>query len=161
MELPLSDLSNFRLIGLKLDHKTTNKNFKAAIDCGMLWQKFESEKWLERIPGKLETNIYAIYFDYEGDHTAPFSFFIGCKVAEDEKVPEGMLALQIPSSSYVKYLAKGKMPECIAEAWGEIWKSETNRLYQFDFEIYGRGSWDWNNASVEIYVSSAQTSNNE
>ena len=161
MKTPLIDLSNFHLIGLKLDHRTTNKNLKAAVDCGMLWQQFESEKWFNRIPGKLDNQIYAVYYDYVGDHTDPFSFLIGCKVAADEKVPEGMSALHIPSNSYVKYLAKGKMPDCIGEAWAKIWKSASNRLYQFDFEIYGSDSWDWNNASVEIYVSSAQTSNKE
>ena len=70
MGLPLTNLSDFRLIGLKLKHKSTNKNLKAAIDCGMLWQQFESE-------------------------------------------------------------------------------------------IYGSESWDFNNASVEIYVSSNQASNSE
>ncbi len=57
--------------------KPSNENHKAAIDCGMLWQQFESEKWFDRIPDKLERNIYAVYYKYDGDHTKPFSLFIG------------------------------------------------------------------------------------
>jgi len=70
--------SEFKLIGLKLDNKTTNEGGKSSIDCGSLWQKVERENLVERIPEKLSEEIYAVYFDYEGDHTKPFSYFIGC-----------------------------------------------------------------------------------
>jgi predicted transcriptional regulator YdeE len=77
----------FKLIGLKLNNKTTNENGQSGIDCGSLWQTFEIENFAERIQDKLSDEIYAVYYDYEGDHTKPFSYFIGCKVKTTFKTP--------------------------------------------------------------------------
>ena len=68
--------NNFRLVGLKLENKTTNENNQSSTDCGNLWQKFEREKIFELIPNKVTNEIYAVYFDYEKDETKPFSYFI-------------------------------------------------------------------------------------
>jgi predicted transcriptional regulator YdeE len=35
-------ISGFKLVGLKLDKKTTNENGQSNFDCGNLWQKFET-----------------------------------------------------------------------------------------------------------------------
>jgi predicted transcriptional regulator YdeE len=72
------NISEFKLIGLQLDKKTSNEGGQSGIDCGNLWQKFEKENFAELIPNKLGDEIYAVYFDYEGDDTKPFSYFIGC-----------------------------------------------------------------------------------
>jgi len=145
--------SEFKLIGLKLDKKTTNEGGKSSIDCGSLWQKFERENLVERIPDKLSEEIYAVYFDYEGDHTKPFSYFIGCKVKMDTDVLKGMDSLLVPSENYAMVIAKGKMPDCVANSWKEIWNSNIERAYNFDFEKYDERSKDWSNAEVEIFVS--------
>jgi predicted transcriptional regulator YdeE len=42
--------NNFRLVGLKLENKTTNENNQSSTDCGNLWQQFERENIFERIP---------------------------------------------------------------------------------------------------------------
>ena len=145
--------SVFKLIGLKLDHKTTNDGGQSSVDCGNLWQKFETENFAERIPDKLSTEIYAVYFDYEGDYTKPFSYFIGCKVKIDTDIPQGMDNLIIPAGSFTKVIAKGKMPDCVANSWKDIWSSKIDRAYKYDFEIYDERSKDWSNAEVEIFVS--------
>ena len=144
----------FKLIGLKLNNKTTNESGQSGIDCGNLWQKFETENFAERIPGKLSDEIYAVYYDYEGDYTKPFSYFIGCKVKIDTQNFQGMDSLIIPAGSYYKVIAKGKMPDCVANSWKKIWSSIIDRAYQFDFEIYDERSKDWNDAEVEVFVSS-------
>ena len=146
--------SEFKLIGLKLDNKTTNEGGQSSIDCGNLWQKFEKGNFAERIPDKTGDEIYAVYFDYEGDNTRPFSYFIGCKVKIDSAVPDGMDNLIIPAGSFIKVIAKGKMPDCVANSWKDIWRSKTDRAYKYDFEIYDERSKDWSNAEVEIFVSS-------
>ena len=143
----------FKLTGLKLDHKTTNENGQSGIDCGSLWQQFETGNFAEKIPGKLSNEIYAVYYDYEGDHTKPFAYFIGCKVNMDAQNVQGMDSLIIPAGSYYTITAKGKMPDCVADSWKQIWSSITNRAYQFDFEIYDERSKDWNNATVKIFIS--------
>ena len=143
----------FKLIGLKLDHKTTNENGQSGMDCGSLWQQFEAGNFAEKIPEKLSDEIYAVYYDYEGDHTKPFAYFIGCKVNMDAQTVHNMDSLIIPAGSYYTLLAEGKMPGCVADCWRKIWSSVTGRAYQFDFEIYDERSKDWNNARVEIFIS--------
>ena len=145
--------TNFKLVGLKLQGKTTNENNQSSKDCGNLWQKFEKDKIFDLIPNKLSNEIYAVYFDYEKDETEPFSYFIGCKVDENSEIPNNLTSLEIPSQSYVKVTAKGVMTGCITEAWEKIWNAEIQRKFGFDFEIYDERSQDWNNAELDIYVS--------
>ena len=149
-----TEKDEFKLIGLKLNSKTTNEGGQSSIDCGNLWQKFETENFVERIPGKFSDEIYAVYYDYEGDYTKPFSYFIGCKVKIDIQNLQGMDSLIIPAGSYYKEIAKGKMPDCVANSWKKIWGLLIDRAYQFDFEIYDERSKDWSDAEVEVFISS-------
>lgn len=142
-----------KLIGLKLDKKTTNEGGKSSIECGNLWQKFEKGNFIELISDKLGDEIYAVYFEYEGDSTKPFSYFIGCKVEIDAETPQGMDSLIIPTGNYSKVIASGKMPDCINNSWKDIWSSEIARTYLFDYEVYDERSNDWSNAVVDIFVS--------
>jgi predicted transcriptional regulator YdeE len=64
-----------------------------------------------------------------------------------------MDSLLIPAESYFQVTAKGKMTGCITDAWKRIWSSGINRTYQYDFEVYDERSKDWNNAEMEIFVS--------
>ena len=147
------ELEEIKLIGLALKTKTSNENGKSNIDCGNLWQKFETGNYASKISNKVSDEILAVYYAYEGDYTQPFSYFIGCKVKSDEEVPQGMDSLKIPKGNYSKIIASGKMPDCIANAWKKIWDSNIARAYKTDFETYGERSKDWNKAEVEIFVS--------
>lgn len=149
----MQNIATFKLIGLKLNGKTTNKNGQSGVDCGNLWQQFERENFADRIPGKLSDEVYAVYFDYQGDHTQPFSYFIGCKVKMDTEPPEGTDSLVVPSGNFIKVIAKGTMPDCVAGSWKHIWDSQIDRAYSYDFEVYDARSKDWSNAEVDIYVS--------
>ncbi len=147
-----TSIPEFRLVGISLGRKTYNANGQSGIDCGQLWQTFEQEKIFNQINDKIADDCYAVYYDYDGDHTQPFAYFIGCKVTADAIVPEGLEALQIPEQEYVHYIAKGKMPDCVANVWREIWQTEYPRNYQYDFEIYSAKSFDWNNAEVDVFI---------
>jgi predicted transcriptional regulator YdeE len=147
------EIKEFKLTGLALMTKTTNENGQSSIDCGNLWRQFTEGNYADRIPGKLGDDIFAVYYDYEGDHTKPFSYFIGCQIKNLEAIPPEMDVLIIPDGKYQLFTAKGKIPECIARAWTEIWASDIPRAYQFDFEIYSEKSRDWDNAEVEIFLS--------
>ena len=143
----------FKLIGLRLQGKTTNKNNQSSKDCGNLWQAFKSDKVFDLIPAKLSDEIYAVYFDYEKDETTPFSYFIGCKVRRNSETPKQLEELVIPAQKYRKFTARGVMTGCITDTWKEIWQSDLNRKFGFDFEVYDERSRDWNNAEVDIYIS--------
>ncbi len=146
-------LDEFKLAGVKLEHRTTNENGQSGTDCGNLWLRFEIERYAEKIPGKSGDEIYAVYFDYEGDYTQGFTYFIGYKVSKDTVIPDGIDTLIIPAGTYKKIVTRGKMPDCISDGWKKIWKSKTKRKYTFDFEIYDQRSRDWENAEVDIYLS--------
>jgi predicted transcriptional regulator YdeE len=143
-----------KLIGISLGFKTTNENEKAAEDCGALWQHFSGSFIAQKIKGRLNEAIYAVYYDYEGDYTKPYAYFIGCPVADDTEVPAGMETITIPEQTYEVVVAKGQMPDCIAIAWREIWKTRSiDHAYGFDFEIYGTKSKNWMDAEIDIYLS--------
>ena len=129
-------LAEIKLIGLSLGRKTTNENGQSAIDCGSHLQKFEAGKYAERIPNKINAEIFAVYYDYENEHTGPYSYFIGCKVDDNTIAPEGMDSLVIPKAEYIKIIAKGIMPDCVANAWRDIWTGNLERTYQADFERF-------------------------
>jgi len=148
MELP-----EIHLIGLSLPAKTMNENGKSGVDCGNLWQKFEKENYPGKIPNKLSEDIVAVYHQYDGDHTHPFSYFIGCKVANGTITPEGLDTLVISKGLFQKIIASGKMPDCVASSWNEIWNSDIPRAYQADYEVYDGRSKDWSNAEVDIFIS--------
>ena len=146
----------FKLVGLRLEGKTKNAGGQSGIDCGNLWQQFEKGNIAAKVPGKMGDEIYAVYHDYDGDHTAPFAYFIGCKVPADAEAPEGLSSLSIPAQSYTMFTAKGPVPDCIGDAWRRIWTSDTDRAYQYDFEVYDHRSKDWSNGEIDIFISTRQ-----
>lgn len=147
----------FKLVGIQLEKKTRNANGEANLDCGNLWQRFEKEQIPAKIPRAFADKVFAVYFDYEGDHNAPFSYFIGCKVTADTAVPDGLRSITIPEQEYQIFHAKGKIPECIGAVWNEIWSSDVHRKYGFDFEIYDERSANWEAAEVDVFISISNT----
>ncbi|GEP90774.1 hypothetical protein CTE07_24190 [Chitinophaga terrae (ex Kim and Jung 2007)] len=143
----------FHLAGIKLKGKTTNANGQSAIDCGNLWQEFQQGNYAAKVKEKAGEEVYAVYYDYDSDHTAPYAYFIGSRVNDESAVPEGMEHLFIPEGEYNKLTAQGKMPDCVADKWREIWSSDISRGYKFDFEVYDARSWDWANATVDVFLS--------
>lgn len=141
------------LLGIVFPGKTTNANGQSGIDCGNHWATFERENIAGRISGKVNNHVYAVYFDYDGDHTQPYRYFIGCPVESGTVVPEGLDALEIPEGDFIKIEAKGAMPDCVADAWRNIWRVNGPRAYRFDFEEYDERSANWQNAEVDIFLS--------
>lgn len=141
------------LIGIKLKKKTFNAGGQSMIDCGSLWQEFEKRNITGQIPDALGDEVFAVYYDYEGDHTKPFSYFIGRPVEKNAQRPDGLDELFIPESMFRRIEAKGKMPDCVAGAWRQIWQSDTERAYRYDFEIYDHRSRNWEDAEVDIFLS--------
>ncbi|SHJ66663.1 GyrI-like domain-containing protein [Pseudozobellia thermophila] len=143
----------FMLVGLQLKDKTTNKDNRSSVDCGNLWQQFENDKIFDLVPNKLSDEIYAVYYDYDKDETEAFSYFIGCKVAEGSDYPKHLSSLKIPGQTYHKITVRGVMTGCITDAWIKIWNSDLKRKFGYDFEVYDERSQDWNDAELDIYLS--------
>lgn len=146
-------IPQFELIGLALPSKTTNVNGQSGIDCGNLWQQFEKADLVHLIPGAINEDIYAVYYNYEGDEMMPFSYFIGCKVKPGTPIPVGLQGLEIPKQQSRKFVAKGIIPDCITAMWQQIWLVEKDRSFGYDYEIYTQKSKNWKDAEVDIFVS--------
>ena len=146
-------IEEIKLIGLALKQKTSNLNGQSHLDCTNLCHQFTDGKLAEIIPDKVSDDIFGVYFDHEGDTTKPFNYFIGCKVHSDSADCKNLQTLTIPAGNYFKIIVKGKMPDCMVDAWKNIWNEEINRAYQIDFEVYDERSKDWNEAEVDIYLS--------
>lgn len=146
-------IDEIKLIGLALKNKTSNINGQSHLDCKNLWHTFEDAKLAETIPDKISKEVLGVYFGYEGDSTQAFRYFIGCKVNSYAANCTHLQTLTIPGGNYQKIVVKGKLPDCMMEAWKDIWSGNLHRTYQVDFEVYDARCKDWENAEVDIYVS--------
>ncbi|OCK43485.1 transcriptional regulator [Tenacibaculum soleae] len=145
------ELEAFKIIGIAV--RTTNENNQAAKDIGTLWNTFMTEGILEKIPNKTASDIYSIYTDYESDYTKPYTTILGCRVNNIDEIPEGFVAITIEASSYKKFIAKGDLTKgAVYEKWNTIWKTDLDRSYTADFEIYGAAAQDPLNAEVDIFI---------
>jgi predicted transcriptional regulator YdeE len=142
--------ASFKIVGIKI--KTSNQ--KAMEDIGKVWKRFYAEDIKDAIPNKLNDDVYAVYTEYKGDYTKPYSYILGCAVSSLNTIPSGMIGITIPSAKYEVFIAKGKMPDKVVETWQQIWQPEIDkkRSYNIDFEIYGKKYNDPANSEVEIYI---------
>jgi predicted transcriptional regulator YdeE len=144
-------IQEFHVIGIAV--RTTNENGQAAQDIPALWNKFMSERILDRIPNKIDHSIYCIYTEYEKDYTRPYTTILGCKVENLDSIPEGMIGKTIEESTYTKYVAKGDLMQGVVFAeWTKIWNSDLDRTYTADFEVYGERSLNPADAEVDIFI---------
>ena len=146
-------IKEIHLIGLSLKTKTTNTGGQSSVDCTNLWHTFDDGRYADRITNKMSDEILGVYHHYEGDSSKPFFYFIGYKVKEGTPVPDGLESLIIPEGTYEKIAVTGKMPDCVTDAWKQVWAADYPRTYQTDFEVYDQRAKDWNNAEVDVYVS--------
>ena len=102
----------------------------------------------DRIPNRVDANIIAVYCDYDGDHTQPYTFFLGCAVTNSNTIPDGFTTRTISTGQYHRRRANGTMPAALMAAWSDLWTSDLNRSYKTDFEIHDLASPN----SVDIYV---------
>ncbi len=126
--------------------KTSNAPDAASVDIPKLWKKFYEEGIAEKIPNKTSDAVFALYCDYEGDYTKPYSLVIGCPVASDGQVPDGMVAKTIPQGTYAIFTAVGDYPASVVKAWQEIWSSDLQRTYTGDYELYNTSQ------DIQIYI---------
>ena len=145
------DIQKFNIIGISI--RTTNENEQSGKDIPALWDQFISEDIAEKIPNKINHSIYSVYTDYEKDHTKPYTTILGCAVESLDFIPDEMVGITIETGSYEKFIAKGNLNDGIViNEWIKIWKSDLNRSFTSDFEIYGEKAQNPENAEVDIFI---------
>ncbi len=143
----------FKIIGIST--RTTNKNNQSKQDLEKLWERFYSEKIIEKIPNKSSSQILSIYTDYKSDFKDEYTAIIGLAVSKLDEIPNGLIGREFKSDNFQKFIAKGIMPKAVLDTWLDIWhrENELNRKYSYDFEVYGEEFQKGENSEVEIYLS--------
>jgi predicted transcriptional regulator YdeE len=77
-------------IGLEL--RTDNQ--KCSTEMPAHKERFFDQNILGRIPNKINGNILAVYTDYEGDYTRPYSWILGAEVSGLDEIPAGLVGNQ-------------------------------------------------------------------
>jgi predicted transcriptional regulator YdeE len=144
--------NGFKIIGISI--RTTNANNQSGQDLGKLWGQFFASTIIAKIPNKISSNIFAIYTDYESDYTGEYTTIIGVPVSTLDEIPNGLIGREFETDNFQKFVAKGEMPNAVANTWIDIWQrdKELNRKYSYDFEVYGEKSNNGENSEVEIFI---------
>ncbi len=148
----------FEIIGIAI--RTTNEHGKSGRDIASLWSRFMSEGILTKIPNKVNNDIYSLYTDYKSDHTEPYLALLGCKVANLNHIPKGMIGKSFKGGTYVKTSTKGDLMQgLIINHWKNLFEMKLDRTYDVDFEIFGEKAQNPADAEVDFYVGIKQESN--
>ncbi len=150
-------LDGFEVIGVAA---RTNNASEAGPDgvIPKLWQRVMQEHVLDRVPGKMEPNLYAVYTDYASDANGDYTLVLGAKARSGANAPEGMTAKAAPAGRYAVFTsARGPVAKIVVETWLRIWSyyqlpANDQRAYGADFELYDERAADPNNAQVDIYI---------
>jgi predicted transcriptional regulator YdeE len=147
----IQKIKSFSVIGISI--RTTNENGQAEQDIPALWNKFMTERTIEKIPNKIDNTVYCIYTDYEKDHTKPYTTILGCKVENLNNIPNEMVYKTFDESEYEKFVAKGNILKgMVFGEWTKIWNSDLDRAFTADFEVYGEKAQNPEKAEVGIFV---------
>lgn len=145
-------IPTFQVVGISA--RISNEGESAVKDIEALWGRFWGEEVQHQIPQKLNDDIYAVYSDYETDHTGPYTLTIGLSVSSLDNIPEGFTVMAIEEDAYEKFVSKGKMPDAVLKTWFEIWADkELNRAFRKDFTVHGEKYFDGDQAEVETFIS--------
>lgn len=146
----IDTIKGFDIVGVSII--TTNEDAKAADDINGLWERFFKESVGQHVPDKIDDVIYAVYSDYQGDHTKPYRITIGYKTSSIERVPDSMHAVHIEPGDYGIMSAQGPQPQTLVETWTAIWSSDLNRAFKTDFEVYGPRFFEDGVNEVLVYI---------
>lgn len=144
-------VNGLTVAGIKV--RTTNANGQAKADIGALWHRFMEEGLAAKLPGLKGGTTYAVYTNYESDHTQPYDLIIGHAIEPGSTVPEAYATVEIETGNYAKFVAEGDATkDAVVNAWQQIWGSDMDRKYTTDFEVYDERAADPTNAIVDVMI---------
>ncbi|NNE65350.1 MAG: AraC family transcriptional regulator [Pyrinomonadaceae bacterium] len=149
MEFQVEEVEDFMVVGIAVRVDMSN----AADLIGGLWQRWFREGIAAKIRNKSSTDTYNIYTNYEGDHTKPYTCFLGCRVDSLDRIPDRMQAIDIKGGKYAVFDVAGKIPDAVMETWMKIYQmDDLERTFTADFDVYGEGAANPENAKLQTFV---------
>lgn len=136
------------IIGLEL--RTNNEECLFTMPAHK--DKFFRENVPLKVSNKVTGDILAVYTDYEGDFSKPYSWILGYEVTNLDEVPEGLVGKVVPESNYAVFTTQGPFPQSLIAVWQDIWGADLQRLYTSDFEVYRKGFDSIRNPEVKVYI---------
>jgi predicted transcriptional regulator YdeE len=151
--MEFATLGAFAVIGIEA--RTSNAlemSFEGVIP--EQWGRFMREDLAGKIPNRADSEIIALYTDYESDDSGMYTFVLGVRVTCADEVPEGMVLRNVPPARYAIFpSARGPVARIVFQTWQKIWKEpDLNRSYQADFEVYGAEAANPSDCRIDIYV---------
>lgn len=143
------DLPGFLFIGIGTQAGGPN----SELEIGRLWERFDAEHVMERIPEYTDSVVMTLYTDYADKNNTKYRALVGSRVRDLKAVPEGLETIEVPAQKYAQFLVRGPMPESVSNAWKKINEMDLPRAYGTDFDIYGPKSQNKDMSEVEIFVS--------
>ncbi len=128
----LAEVNTFDVVGISV----ITDNEKGTDDINALWERFFKDSVGQTVTNKIDNTIYAVYSDYEGDHTKPYRLTIGYRISSAETADD-MHRVAVQTGQYAMMSAAGEQPKALIETWNAIWSSDLERRYTTDFEVYG------------------------
>lgn len=136
-----------------MEIRTRNDAGQAEKAIPELWGAFMQANLAQKLPDLACNTMYAVYTDYEGDHTQPYTMMLGFEVTSKDRVPTELTMKTIPVSDYEVFTAKGDLTQtAMRDAWMKVWQSDLNRTYQTDIEVYGEKASDPTNGEAEVWI---------
>lgn len=119
--------------------KLDEENFEEA-KVPALWQSYFQNSIFNPISNEIEGSpAYAVLFDFQ--KMGKYSVLIGTEVNKTEGLSGEYSFTTIEAGEYLKFNAKGKMPEVLNELWEKIREffkksKDFQRAFKSDFEVY-------------------------
>ena len=132
----------FELVGLE-----TRASNADPSPIGALWGRFFGDARMQSLDA-LDDDVVAVYCEYEGDHTRPYTFFLGRKIEPGTEVAQGRAHRRGPGGAVARVVAEGEQPAALIGAWQAIWTVPLERKYDHDYEIHPQADRE----RVEIFV---------
>ncbi len=135
----LEKIEGFSVIGVSV----ITDNDKGAEEINALWEEFFQKQIGQKIKNRVDDVIYAVYSDYEGDHTRPYRYTIGYRIKDGNNnfynnLNDSLHHVQVKGADYAMMSAAGQQPKALIETWTAIWQSDLDRRFETDFEVYGK-----------------------
>lgn len=150
---------DMQVIGITTRTTNADEMKEHAAKIPALWGRFMQGQVSAAIPHKINAfPILAVYYDYESNEHGAYSQLIGHEVTSLAEIPEGMVGIALPASTYAVFTTeRGPVTEIIGKAWQTLWSMSPEQLggqrsYTGDFELYDERSLDPQNAQIDIYI---------